>query len=344
MTRRDRREDFKNCWSAPGTPVAAKFARKSVAHICVDRRTGYQVPIPENCNGHPLSPNNAVYELREIIPAHPTSSYDWVTHGACIVYATAPKETGHTKTWAPFAYDRPTHVWMWEHCHGRKLPKGWCVHHICANPQCINPMHLWAMANSEHTALHHRLQKEHTTPVHQWLTQYERPRSDFESAADLRDTYGFGYCLGKGDHWGRLKDSEEAACEMARLPKYRHPAGRAHGWPTDGGPCPTCHRAAMKRSRTRGKLISALPSLLGLGPLGFRLLGNVKLKTRHWERRPPRISKARMTAEKRERIRLGQKAYWAELRKNPVGFAARRAIHAAARQASLKWKKSLGPE
>lgn len=60
---------------------------------------------------------------------------------------------------------RPEHIVVWESVTGKKLPKGWVLHHIDGNGRNNDISNLMPMTIGEHVSLHNRLRGTKDDPV-----------------------------------------------------------------------------------------------------------------------------------------------------------------------------------
>jgi hypothetical protein len=94
------------------------------------------------------------------IPSHrtPAPLLDPVT--GCLIWM-GRMENGYGRHGAAGA-----HVVAWEKANGRKVPKGYEVHHKCVNPPCVNASHLDAIPAWQNRALVGKLPKPSSLRVH----------------------------------------------------------------------------------------------------------------------------------------------------------------------------------
>jgi hypothetical protein len=59
---------------------------------------------------------------------------------------------GYIRVWTPNGYVRRSHL-VWELVHGRKLPKGWVIHHVNGDKVCDLPNNLIAYPFEKHQKL-----------------------------------------------------------------------------------------------------------------------------------------------------------------------------------------------
>jgi hypothetical protein len=96
---------------------------------------------------------------------NPTACWEWT--GACFRYGygnvRCRRDDG---TWG----NRGTHVVMWEHDSGLRLPDGYVIMHLCNNAPCCNPAHLiigTQADNVQHAASLGRMARPDGNP---WVT------------------------------------------------------------------------------------------------------------------------------------------------------------------------------
>lgn len=70
----------------------------------------------------------------------------------CHLWTKATDEDGYGKFRIPGVGVKSTHIIAWELEHGRTVPRGWHVDHLCRIRRCCNADHLEAKPQSDNTA------------------------------------------------------------------------------------------------------------------------------------------------------------------------------------------------